>query len=95
MTLVRKTGKKIGVLADHFRNGKTFIPPFLHQIPGMTNVNWSQELLPELIWLALLIDRHGFERALEMGSELGILAERYVFPPKPADYGRMCDYYDW
>ena len=53
------------VLSGHRRQGKRFIPPFL-QYMNLTETRWLDDLVPELIWIALIIDR--FER--QRGAEI-------------------------
>lgn len=59
------TGKK-KVLDGHKRVGKRFVPPFLTMVP-MKDAPWLARTLPELIWLALLIDKYGAREGVELG----------------------------
>jgi hypothetical protein len=62
--------KHPGVLADHKRVGKKFIPPFLHLIGPLSEVSWVNELIPQLIWIALLLDSHGHSRGVELALDV-------------------------
>lgn len=61
-----------GILSDHKREGKRFIPP-LAQL-GTTPISWVQTLLPELIWIGLLNHKFG----LSIGAELSLGLSRAV-----------------
>lgn len=62
--------KQQGVLSDHKRVGKRFIPPFIHALGGLQEVKWVDVPLPELLWLALLNHRHGLRRGAELAVEV-------------------------
>ena len=43
---------KGGVLGDHRRVGKRFVPPFVAMLGQLQYVKWIDDLLPEVLWLA-------------------------------------------
>jgi len=47
-----------GVLADHKKVGKKFIPPFIATLGPIQEVLWVNDLVPDLIWLELLNSEH-------------------------------------
>jgi len=47
------------VLLDHQRIGKRLIPPLMQEI-NYQEISWGKQLIPELIWLALINNRRGF-----------------------------------
>jgi len=53
-----KKSKARRVLSDHKQVGKRFIPPMVEATGGVEGINWTEQLLPELLWLGLLNDRH-------------------------------------
>jgi len=57
------------VLEDHKRVGKRFVPPFL-QLGDLQEASWIDLLLPELIWIGILIERCGLGRAAALCAEL-------------------------
>lgn len=63
--------KRQGVLSDHKRVGKRFIPPLVDAI-RLNELRWVDIPLPELLWLGLLNDRHG----LGCGAELAVETAR-------------------
>jgi hypothetical protein len=63
------------VLADHTRQGKRLIPPLLKR-GSLGEVRWVEDVVPELLWLGLLQDMHGYERAVELGVRLCTEAHR-------------------
>ena len=72
--------KQQGVLSDHKRVGKRFIPPFIHRLGGLQEVKWIDIPLPELLWLALLNHRHGLMRGAELAVEAARAAAAAVGP---------------
>ena len=49
------------VLLGHRKKGKRFIPPILDQMP-VSETNWIDDIVPELVWIALLIHAFGVQR---------------------------------
>lgn len=62
------------VLADHKKIGKKFIPPFVVQLGPVGEVRWATDLVPELVWLALLIDEHGHKVGVDLARQLALAA---------------------
>ena len=56
-------GKRI--LGDHVQKGKRFIPPML-QSGEFHDMPWIERILPEFVWIALLIRKYGLERAAKL-----------------------------
>ena len=71
------------VLSDHRRVGKRYVPPFLSLGP-IEEISWAELIVPELIWLPLLIDAHGMERSAHLVSILSkVVLKNLLAPPKP------------
>lgn len=60
--------KPARVLGDHKRLGKRFIPP-MAQV-GMSDARWSEILIPEFLWLALLHSHLGYMRGAEIARQV-------------------------
>ncbi len=69
-----------GVLSDHKRVGKRFIPPFIHKLGRLQEVKWVDVPLPELLWLALLNHRHGLRRGAELAAAVARTTAAAVGP---------------
>ncbi len=70
-----KTPKpKSPILGDHKKVGKKFIPPFVAQIGPIGEVRWATDLVPEFLWLAMLIDEHGHKRGVDLSRQLAVAA---------------------
>ena len=52
----------MSVLSDHKKVGKRFIPP-LNTIGIVHDVNWLKDIVPEIIWIALINDKLGWRGA--------------------------------
>ena len=61
-------------LADHKRVGKKFIPPFIAELGPLREIRWVNDLVPELLWLALLSDRHGLKTGTDLARRLALAA---------------------
>lgn len=90
--------KQQGVLSDHKRVGKRFIPPFIHELGGLQEIKWVDGPLPELFWLALLNHQHGLRRGADLAvavarsatAAVGPTAKKVWFGPISA-YGRLTE----
>lgn len=56
-------------LTDHKKVGKRFIPPLL-QFEKVVETSWIDVGIPELIWIALLLDSYGLKKAAELTTAL-------------------------
>ncbi len=61
--------EKKGILGDHKRQGKKFIPPFL-QVGEIKETSWAHKGIPEVVWIAILQDHLGFGRSVEYSIAL-------------------------
>jgi hypothetical protein len=58
-----------GVLSDHRRQGKRFIPPLL-DLPVKVDTYWRDLSIPELVWIGLLIQRYGLRDGADFAATL-------------------------
>jgi hypothetical protein len=58
------------VLSDHKQVGKKFLPPFVAHLGSINEVSWVDDLLPELLWLGMLNDRHGLREGARLAAAL-------------------------
>lgn len=58
-------GKK-KILEDHKKIGKTMFPPLLAGDILFRETNYTEELLPEIIWMGLIYDDIGFKNGIEL-----------------------------
>jgi len=56
------------ILGNHKKVGKKFIPPTKFKIPNMEELNYVDDLLPELIWIPFVLDKLGAKRGIEVVS---------------------------
>ena len=56
------------VLSDHRRIGKCLIPP-MNDL-NLQEVHWNKQIIPELIWLALINNYFGYSKGAELSLEL-------------------------
>jgi Family of unknown function (DUF5677) len=55
------------VLGDHVAVKRKLVPPFVHKAGStLFQYSWTRQLVPEAIWIVLLIDRYGFEPACRL-----------------------------
>jgi hypothetical protein len=86
MTRKKRGAKKSQrVLADHKRDRRKLVPPLM-QLPGLHEVSWFKEMLPDFLWLALMLGRRSDWRAAYSALEV---IDRFVpVGPRFAD-GRL------
>ena len=61
--------RKDGALSHHKKVGKRFIPPLL-QNENVVETSWIDIGIPELVWIALLLDSYGLKEAAELTTAL-------------------------
>ena len=59
--------KKKKILDGHKKVGNKFIPPAKHLI-NLSEMTWTEDLLPELIWLGVLVRKLGLRKGIEYSS---------------------------
>lgn len=64
---------KESVLKDHKRIGKRFIPPFL-QLGGLREVSYINMVLPEILWMGLIIDNLDYRAGVSFCEKTATLA---------------------
>ena len=72
----------IRILNNHKKVGKTLIPPMRQYLGEQGMVSWVDQILPELIWLAVIIQKLGVKRGVEIGAKIaklanGLLSDEY------------------
>ncbi len=65
MTPTFKRTHRQAVLSDHKRIGKKFVPPMVAAIGKLSEVSWVEQIMPQVIWIALLIDAFGFKDGVD------------------------------
>lgn len=82
------------VLQDHIKEGNTFYPPFTYKFgkSRFEQINWRADFVPELIWIALLLKDHGFDRAKDFACSLGFYADLSQYLPIKHDFGIISGY---
>jgi len=73
----KKETKQRGVLSGHKKVGKTFVPP-MRQLGDFQFVNWQSRIVPELVWMAELINRFDLIRAAELALGLARSAKQVL-----------------
>ena len=65
------------ILSDHIKKKKTLVSPMNHQL-NITEANYGREVVPEIIWIALICEMYGLRRTVEIVEKLtdGLLAVR-------------------
>ncbi|MDY0282113.1 MAG: hypothetical protein RBR35_16325 [Salinivirgaceae bacterium] len=63
------SNRKTPVLSDHQKIRKRLIPPLMQGI-NYKEISWRKQLIPELIWLALINNRYGHIEGAELALAL-------------------------
>lgn len=64
------------ILSDHKKRGKVLIPPFTHMLGPMYETSWVRTIFPELLWIALIHNLYGDQKAVELITLLTRSARR-------------------
>jgi hypothetical protein len=83
--------KKKKLLSGHKRIGKKFIPP-MKQVPGLREMSYIDDLLPELIWLGLINDRIGFVPGARLFEQIVAAALQASKGRPPTNYALISSY---
>lgn len=60
------------VLQDHVTVKRKLVPPFMHKHEGkLSQYSWTRQLVPEALWIGLVIDHCGYEAARNHCRALG------------------------
>lgn len=86
------TQRQKGILQDHKRVGKRFVPPFL-QLPNLKELNYVKLIFPHLAWMGLLNDRFGCKQGVGLSVELAKLAQSLLGSEKHVNFA-LCGSYD-
>jgi hypothetical protein len=62
------------IFSDHKKVGKTLVPPMRQYLGERGMVSWVDRILPELIWLAVIIENLGVRRGVEISAKIAKLA---------------------
>jgi hypothetical protein len=80
-----------GVLANHQRKGKLFVPPFIAQLGPLNEVSWINRILPEILWIALLQRVLGLAKGVQLAQILA--KEAMAIRPGPGVFGSTSSLY--
>jgi len=83
--------RRPGVLADHKRQGKRLIPPFVHLLGPLKEVSWINTMIPELCWIAMLRSEHGDAQGVEFVTAMARAARALGLAP-PRIFGAASSY---
>lgn len=64
-----KRKSKNKVLGDHKQEGKRLVPPLM-KLGNLRETSYTQIIIPELIWIAILNKKYGISRGAELGLDL-------------------------
>ena len=88
----KKRSKKKKVLQDHVQTGKKFRPPMLDYMlkgkQGGPRFSWVQWGLPEVLWVALVVDKHGNHQAAEIVTGTVKALLKHVTPGPGTGFSR-------
>jgi hypothetical protein len=80
--MTEKLNLQRSALGDHKQVGKELIPPFQQIGPGMDQIFWLRDLLPEFLWIDALVQEYGQPAAAQMFNDFLSVADRFNSHPK-------------
>ena len=91
----RKKKKLKRVLDDHKQQGKVFTPPMITALSDKLNfTKWSNDLLPNLVWIGLLIDELGEKEAINIFENFADVVKNIIGPSNKKILSFIPEYYD-
>ncbi len=81
------------ILKDHIKKKGVFIAPFNYQLTKLEEVSWVNTIIPELIWIALLIQMNGERDGINIASQLCKICSEVKETDKFPFYGNMSLFY--
>lgn len=90
--MTKNKNKSEHVLQDHTRKGKCFIPPLIDKLGPMHPVHWIDDLLPEFLWIGLLIKQYDLKESIDLCSVLSKAANEVVKPDKSHAFNQISEY---
>ena len=84
-------GKPQRILSDHARHGKVFTPPML-SLGEFKDISWFEEVVPELLWIALLVRDHSLHESAKLSLNLA-KASAATIPTKPKPFFALASAY--
>lgn len=90
---IRKNLQKKQILSDHQRKGKKLIPPLLAALPDkFVHVQWIDNFLPEMIWIALLQDMRTELRGADVALKCAQETNRILKPKDMRSFAFISEY---
>lgn len=77
------------VLKGHIKKNGVFISPFNYNVPNLKELSWVNTILPELFWIALLIQMNGEKIAINTALALCKACSEVKEPNDFPFYGNM------
>lgn len=85
--------KESQILKDYIRAGKILYPPFLHSLGNiLQDVDRYREVMPEIIWLSILVKKTDFKTSLRILREIIPKIHKIINKNKLHDIGMICTY---
>lgn len=82
---------KTEVLKGHKKVGTKYLPPFM-TYPKLETISWAHDILPELLWLALLSDQRGYHVAIQNAIQLSDIMNTVVQEPRKSGFNLTSDF---
>ena len=80
--MAEKLNLQRSALEHHKRVGKELIPPFQQIEPGVDQIFWLRDLLPEFLWIDALVHEYGQPTAVQVFNDFLSAADRFNSHPK-------------
>jgi hypothetical protein len=93
MAKKKKKQTKSNILGDHIRVKKTLVPPMRQYLGEQGFVSWSDRILPELIWQAVIIENLGVKRGVDVCASI-VKAANTILPKEYFAFASLFDLLD-
>jgi len=87
--------RKSNILSDHEKIGKMFYPPLLsgEMKNTMKNISRFKTIMPELVWIGIIIERIGFNRSINLILSTVLAIKKILEPYELRKIGCINTYY--
>jgi len=80
------------VLADHHRRNKTLVTPFNQANFTLQEFSWKDDIIPQVLWIALLHEFNGYPRGQDIALVLSSTARLFAKTNPPNAYYAASEY---
>lgn len=87
-----KEKTKNEVFKNHKKLGKKLIPPMIAQLGSLTEYSWKDQIIPEIIWTAILNKSYGYKDGAELSVFFSLCVSKALEKEKREWFVKISSY---